>query len=149
MSDIGKGKGREETGYFRIPPRFLTQLITKKTLPSDSLSQSCVDALLANVSCPFQIVDFGTGEHITIGALEESCTSTCRNALSQYEASAAASCSESDVYNITEARTAPVFFIPTLLYYQFNKTCIQDDGRWCEEVMYEMSGGNGTNTMSK
>jgi hypothetical protein len=125
------------------------QLVTRNALPSDALSDNCVNALVADVSCAPGVVGFGSGAHYTTEALEESCTSACRNALGDYQASAAAACTKSDVFQITESRTAPASFIPTLLYYQFNKTCIQDDGRWCQDVLYEISGGNATNITTR
>lgn len=118
------------------------QLLTEDTLPSDSLSRGCVDALVADVACQRQIVAFGAETEITTAALEESCTSSCRDALGKYEASVGAACTKSDVYDISETRTVPVSFLPTLLYYQFNKTCIQDAGRWCHEVLFGVSNGN-------
>lgn len=118
------------------------RLITKDTLPSDSLSRECADALVADVACQRQVVGLEADSEITSAALEETCTASCRDALGKYEASVGAACTESDVYDISETRTAPVSFIPTLLYYQFNKTCIQDTGRWCREVVFGKSSGN-------
>lgn len=118
------------------------QLLTEDTLPSDSLSRGCANALVADIACQRQIVAFGAETEITSAALEESYTSSCRDALGKYEASVGAACTESDVYDISETRTTPVSFLPTLLYYQFNKTCIRDNGRWCHEVIFRMSNDN-------
>lgn len=118
------------------------QVITEDTLPLEPLSKGCADALMADVACQSQIVGFGSGSEITTEALEESCTASCNDALSKYEGSVAAACTEDDVYDVSEARTAPVSFLPTLLYYQFNKTCIQDGNRWCHAIVYGMSSGN-------
>lgn len=95
------------------------------------------------------VMAFGTGEPVPVDTLEESCTTSCRNGLGDYVASTRAACTEDDVYDISESRTAPLSFIPTLMYYYFNKTCIQDDGLWCKEVLQKMSPDNGANDTLK
>ncbi|GAW17906.1 hypothetical protein ANO14919_073750 [Xylariales sp. No.14919] len=117
------------------------QFIREDTLPSENLSAGCIGALTTDLtSCPQQVSAFSVGEYIESESLEEACTSACAAELSQYVAKAGSACGEEDVYSISEVNQAPVSFIPTLLQYYFNKTCIQDEGRWCHVVTYEMAG---------
>ncbi|KAL5040877.1 hypothetical protein BDW71DRAFT_212672 [Aspergillus fruticulosus] len=129
---------------FTIGTGSATQFITENTLPSDSLSSGCAKALAVDVACPRQIGAFTTGTYYPVAALDEACTASCREALASYEIAVRAACSDSEVYDITESRTAPVSFIPTVLYYHFNKTCIEDDGRWCNQVAAGTSSVNET-----
>ena len=125
------------------------QIITKDTLPSETLSSKCVDALVADIACPSQIVAFGSGSDITTEALEEACTNSCSVSLVNYETSVTAACTEGDLYDVSETGTAPVSFLPTLLYYEFNKTCVKDGNRWCHAVVYGASSGNEQVTLGK
>lgn len=125
------------------------QIFTKDTLPSEKLSSKCVDALVADIACPSQIVAFGSGSEITTEALEEACTISCSDALSKHEISVRAACTEGDVYDVSETGTAPVSFLPTLLFYEFNKTCVKDGDRWCHAVVYGTSSGNEQVTLGK
>ncbi|KAL2817249.1 hypothetical protein BDW59DRAFT_166063 [Aspergillus cavernicola] len=129
---------------FTIGTGSATQFITENTLPSDSLSSGCAEALAADVACPRQIGSFTTGMYYPVAALEEACTASCQDALASYEEAVGAACSDSEVYDITESHAAPVSFIPTLLYYHFNKACIEDDGRWCNQVAASSSSENDT-----
>ncbi len=120
------------------------QFITNDTLPSDSLGSTCAASLIVDVACPRQVSFFPTNSFFPVESLEEACTDICSTALGQYESVVEGACGEDDVFPIGENRTAPASFVATLLRYHFNKTCIQDGERWCNDVAYQASGGNGS-----
>ncbi|EMD68574.1 carbohydrate-binding module family 50 protein [Bipolaris sorokiniana ND90Pr] len=118
------------------------QFITKNTLPSNDLSANCIASLTKDIpNCPRQISTFAKGSYFEADALEEACTADCAASISAYSSAANNACGPTDVYNITDTRTAPISFVPELLYYYFNRTCLQDGNRWCNRVAYEMSNG--------
>ena len=124
------------------------QFISKDTLPADDLSMGCVAALTKDIpNCPRQISNFATGSYFDVDALEKACTADCATSLATYNAETASACGSTDVYSVTETRVAPVRFVSELLYYYFNRTCIQDGERWCNQVSYAMSNDNATSRL--
>ncbi|KAH6978803.1 hypothetical protein EDB82DRAFT_506277 [Fusarium venenatum] len=118
------------------------QLVTKDALPSDDLSNKCIDALVANISCPQHISTFPSTDYVSASSLEEACTSACRTSLAEYTASLKSQCSEQDVvvWNPNSAEPEHVSVLGTTLFYHFNQKCIKDDQRWCNVWAHEQSG---------
>ncbi|KAL8366432.1 hypothetical protein RB595_004963 [Gaeumannomyces hyphopodioides] len=58
----------------------------------------------------------------------------CASSLAQYQAAAEGACGAGDTFGIVANRSEPASFIPQILFYNFNRTCIQDEGRWCNVV---------------
>ncbi|KAI1380748.1 hypothetical protein F4677DRAFT_441082 [Hypoxylon crocopeplum] len=128
--------------FIQLPGVLAFQFMRSDTLPSENLSGDCATALTVDISsCPRQVSSFSTGSYFDADALEEACTSECATALSRYNSDAGSACGPDDVYSVSETHEAPVSFIPTLLYYYFNKTCIEDEGRWCNNVAFDLSNG--------
>lgn len=123
------------------------QLITSKSLPSDALSANCVASLTSDVNCARHVGNFLPGVYKPADVLEEACTADCASSLAQYQTSVEAACSEEDTFLIQEDREAPASFIPEILFYNFNRTCIQDDGRWCSVVSKGFADSDGTANM--
>lgn len=118
------------------------QFISKDTFPASGLSAGCVAALTKDIyNCPRHVGKFGTRSYFAVEALEEACTADCTASLVTYSSTVNSACGPTDVYNITDTRTAPVSFLPELLHYHFTRTCIRDGDRWCNRVAYDMSGG--------
>lgn len=110
------------------------QVFTADTLPSGSISAACASALTSNIDCSRQIASFFPGGYKSEDVLDEACTASCSSALSQYEAAAARACGADDTFEISTDDNAPASFIPQILFYNFNRTCIRDGGRWCNVV---------------
>ncbi|KAH8679455.1 hypothetical protein BGZ61DRAFT_396391 [Ilyonectria robusta] len=124
-------------------PASAWQYISPNALPSDTLSDSCVDALVADLSCPSQVSSFFEREPVPLESLEEACTSACRASLAEFEASLKTQCGEEDVveYDLG-AGTVHVSVVATDIYYHFNRTCIKDGNRWCNIWAFENSSDN-------
>lgn len=125
------------------------QVITANTLPSDSLSASCIAALTSNVNCARQVTAFRPGAYKPIEVLERACTSDCSKSLADYQKATQSACGDSDSFPIGENRQAPASFIPQILFYNFNRTCIKDEGRWCNVVAKGFADSNLTSTVAK
>lgn len=124
-------------------PASAWQYISPNALPSDTLSDSCVAALVADLSCLSQVSSFFEREPVPLESLEEACTSTCRASLAEFEASLKTQCGEEDVveYDLGAA-AVHVSVVATDIYYHFNRTCIKDGDRWCNIWAFENSSDN-------
>ncbi|KAL2752064.1 carbohydrate-binding module family 50 protein [Sodiomyces alcalophilus JCM 7366] len=124
-------------------PATAWQYISPDALPSDTLSASCIAALVVDISCPSQVVSFFVREPVPLDSLEEACTSQCRASLADFEASLKTQCGEDDVveYDIG-ADPVHVSVVATDIYYHFNRTCIKDGDRWCNIWAFENSPDN-------
>ncbi|KAF7870543.1 hypothetical protein EAF04_004287 [Stromatinia cepivora] len=125
------------------------RLITVDTLPSDSLSAKCIAALTSNVNCARQVKGFLPGTYKSIEVLERACTNDCSLSLGEYQKATEAACGDHDLFPISETREAPASFIPQIMFYNFNRTCIKDEGRWCNVVHKGFAESNMTNSISE
>ncbi|RFN52991.1 carbohydrate-binding module family 50 protein [Fusarium flagelliforme] len=107
-----------------VSPSIGWYFITKDSLPSDDLSRKCIDALVAEISCPQQISTFPSTDYISSSSLEER------------------ECSEKDVvaWNPNSAEPEHISVLGETLFYHFNRTCIKDGPRWCNVWAHENSG---------
>lgn len=126
--------------FLLISPSLAFEFFTLATLPSESLDPGCITALTADVACPRQLGAFTQGGYFPVDALEEVCTTTCATALGSFQNSVSAAC-VGETYYISGTRTAPIDFLPTLLFYAYNRTCIKDGERWCNYVAFQAAGG--------
>lgn len=111
------------------------QIYTPDTLPTD-LSPSCADALTLDVAaCPLLATKLRYGFFYPESKLESTCTAECSTALQTYEQGVVSSCSNDTwlAYEDDE-ENLPVAFIPNVMRYLYELTCIQDDGRFCNVV---------------
>lgn len=123
------------------------QYLTDSALPVDSLSPNCREALISDIACPRQVKSFVVEDYFPIPTLEQTCTPACRAALAGYESSVASACSPEETYNLTSHGQAPVSFIPQMLFYSYNKSCISHSGRWCNSVASQAAGIDNTTTV--
>lgn len=95
---------------------------------------------------PRQVGNFATRLYHNVDALKEACTADCAASLAKYNTATDGACGTQDVCNVSSSHVAPASFIPTLLHYYYNKTCIQDGDRWCNRVALEMSDVHATSS---
>ncbi|KAI1180782.1 hypothetical protein F4777DRAFT_596051 [Nemania sp. FL0916] len=111
------------------------QIYTPEALPTD-LSSGCAGALTTDVAaCPLFATKLRYGFFYPESTLLSVCTSECSSALQAYEKSVVSSCSNDTwlAYEDDEEQL-PVAFIPNVLRYLYELTCIQDNGRFCNAV---------------
>jgi hypothetical protein len=118
-----------------------TQFLTRETLPEGSFSETCVEALVADIACPLQVSRFSNGRYFPDAALVDACTPSCSSALASYGDDILSSCGESDYYEISDSDLVPAAVIPLRYRYYYNKTCIQDGDRWCHGFAREVAEG--------
>ncbi|EDO02976.1 hypothetical protein SS1G_05453 [Sclerotinia sclerotiorum 1980 UF-70] len=102
-----------------------------------------------NVNCARQIKGFLPGTYKSIEVLERACTNDCSISLAKYQKATEVACGEHDSFPISENREAPVSFIPQIMFYNFNRTCIKDEGRWCNIVHKGFAEINTINPMAE
>lgn len=116
-------------------------IFTKDSLPSN-LTIGCGDALTKDVACSAVVKSLQDGLYYPQKDLEDTCTSTCNEALGAYEAAVKSSCA-GEVWNGYFNETLPILMIPDLLRYEFNQTCLMDSGRYCNVVAAKAAGVDG------
>ncbi|KAK2610141.1 hypothetical protein N8I77_003595 [Diaporthe amygdali] len=119
------------------------QYLTEATLPVVGLTSGCVSALTSDLACPRQVRTFTWGDFYPVATLEQVCTASCAAALAGYETSVAGAC-VAETYNLTEHSDAPVSLIPQTLHYYYNRSCITDGSRWCNNVAAQAAGVTNT-----
>jgi hypothetical protein len=116
--------------------------ISNSSLPSETLTVGCASALTAEISCDAFIRKFRPGAYFSTAGLTQACTTGCNTALRSYQVSVEAAC-KGEVYNRTDGEgsstgeTLPVIFLPDLLRYNFNRTCLKSNDRFCNNVAYQ------------
>ncbi|KAG8161313.1 hypothetical protein KVR01_009577 [Diaporthe batatas] len=112
---------------------FLNYFLVAASLTWPRLTPGCVSALTSDIACPRQVKTFTWGDYYPVETLEQVCTANCASALTGYEAKVAGACA-AETYNLTEHNDAPVSLIPQTLHYYYNRSCITDGSRWCNNV---------------
>ncbi|KAI2624041.1 hypothetical protein GGS21DRAFT_541259 [Xylaria nigripes] len=111
------------------------QIYTPQALPT-GLSSGCASALTTDVAaCPLFATKLRYGFFYPKSLLESTCTPECSTALQAYEQDVVSSCSHDTwlAYQDDE-ENLPVAFIPNVMRYLYESTCIQDSGRFCNLV---------------
>lgn len=114
------------------------QLITSSSLLSNNLTTSCAEALVADIDCDIRVLQFTSEQFFAPAGLEDVCTTSCANALGEFEAEAQKKCA-GQTYSQSDNLVLPVPFVSNLFRYRFNRTCIMANGRYCNTVAYELS----------
>ena len=127
-----------------LPQAQCLQYITNSSLPSANLTADCANALMANISCDSYIAGFHPGVYHDPTGLAAVCTGECGEALNTYEAGVSTACA-GQAYNYTDTVYYPISAIPDQLGYFFNRTCLEDSGRYCNYVSYEASIASDSN----
>jgi hypothetical protein len=109
------------------------QLYTEATLPT-GLSSGCQTALIADVAqCSLTATKFRYGYFYPESTLMATCTAQCTSALQSFETSVISSCTD-DTWDGYDDGGMPVAFIPSVLRYLYELTCLQDGDRFCNVV---------------
>ncbi|KAF8457864.1 LysM domain-containing protein [Kalaharituber pfeilii] len=105
---------------------------TNATVPSP-LSIACTNALLQDVSCSPVVAALQSGQYYPTSTLTLACTSACASALAAYQNGIASGCGN-ETWRGYEEQELPVLMIPDIMRYHYNIVCLQDSGRWCNNV---------------
>ncbi len=116
--------------FFQIAHAF--QIFSDTTVPGN-LTAGCTSALLQDISCSPVVAALQSGSYYPVSTLNNTCTDTCRIALSKYQSNIVSACN-GQTWNGYEDTAMPLTIIPDLLRYQFNLTCLMDSGRYCNNV---------------
>lgn len=125
-------------------PLFATAL---QLFPTDSISSfpaACGSVLSQNITaCNNLVQAFDTSTDYQQADLEQACTASCSSALSGWYTQASSVCSNvtyTDDYGYTQSITS---FIGELSY-NFNQTCLMNNGQYCNVVIGNLTASNAT-----
>lgn len=110
-----------------------TVFFANNTTPAN-LTNACTNALLTDVQCSPVVPQFQNGYYYPPSLLGRACTSTCSTALQSYEQAVATACNGQTWMGYDEETDLPLVVIPNLMRYHYDLICLQDSGRWCNEV---------------
>ena len=108
-----------------------------------NVSIACVGALTGDIACDASVRRFRPGQYYTQAILTKACTSSCNAALISYQANVAKSCSGQNYTLDSGYETQEITLIPELLRYQYNKTCLQNDGKFCNLLAAQVAQNQG------
>ncbi|KAI0814080.1 hypothetical protein GGR55DRAFT_687075 [Xylaria sp. FL0064] len=112
---------------------YSTQLVTLDGLPSD-LSDGCRTALLSDVSeCTLTATKFRYGYFYPENLLSKTCTADCASALASFEKTVISACSN-DTWDGYDDEGMPIAYIPGVMRFLYDLTCLQDGGRFCNVI---------------
>ena len=114
------------------------QYINNSSLPAVNLTDSCATALIQNISCDPWVSRFRSGQYYDPAGLKAVCTTDCQTAIQDYQSALAESCA-GQLYNFTDSIYVPISTIAGQLLYGYNLVCLQDGGRFCNNVAYQAS----------
>ncbi|CAG8971987.1 hypothetical protein HYALB_00003325 [Hymenoscyphus albidus] len=107
---------------------------TNSTVPTN-LTTTCSNALLKDVTgCTSLVPVFRNGFFYLTSSLEKTCTPACSTALASYEGGIASACVGQSWAGYDDGNDMPLDIIPNLIKFQYDLTCLQDSGRWCNVV---------------
>ncbi|KAI0143678.1 hypothetical protein GGR57DRAFT_341918 [Xylariaceae sp. FL1272] len=106
---------------------------TNATLPAN-ISSACTSALISDIaSCDPVVPALRNGAFYSESTLTRICTTACASSLAVFQGAVDRACS-ADVWTGYDDEPLPVAVIPELLRYQFNLTCLENDGLFCNNV---------------
>ena len=110
------------------------QFFSNSTVPIN-LSSACSNALLKDVvGCGFIVSVFKNGYFYPSSILEKTCKTECAEALISYETEISTACNGQTWAGYDDENDMSLTVIPNLIRYQYDLTCLQDSGRWCNAV---------------
>ena len=106
------------------------QYVGNDSMPTN-VSIACNGALIKDIACDASVRRFRPGQYYTEAILTKACTSSCNAALNSYQANVAKSCSGQNYTDDSGYESQEITLIPDLLRYQYNKTCLQNNDKFC------------------
>ncbi|KAI0202237.1 hypothetical protein F4808DRAFT_468789 [Astrocystis sublimbata] len=110
-----------------------TSFYTNATVPTN-ISSACTSALVSEVvNCDPVVPALRSGAFYSESTLTRICTSACASSLGIFQGAVNRACA-TDVWDGYGDEQLPVAVIPELLRYQFNLTCLENDGLFCNNA---------------
>ncbi|KAK2850540.1 hypothetical protein FQN49_005566 [Arthroderma sp. PD_2] len=107
-------------------------MVSGDSLPT-TLTDACLKALTSDVACDPSVRIFRPGYFYPPETLKSACTSTCKSALDSYWDVVKSSCGNETINGSYDLETSALF-IPGMRKDLFQKVCLQDSGRYCNNV---------------
>lgn len=107
-------------------------VVSREGLPM-TLSDKCAEALISDVACDPNVLDFKPGYYYSPEILQRACTDTCKSALDSYLDRVKSSCGTETIVGPFDLEVSALI-VPGMRKDLFQKTCLQDNGRYCNNV---------------
>ncbi|KAL1616832.1 hypothetical protein SLS56_011264 [Neofusicoccum ribis] len=108
------------------------QLVYNSTVPN-TITNACGEALLSDVACDPVVKNLRPHFFYTPETLTRVCTDACRESLLRYQSSVQDVCGEEVLPGSFDLNVS-VLYIPGVYQYLFESTCMEDGGRYCNNV---------------
>ena len=116
------------------------QYVGNNSMPAN-VSVACNGALVKDIACDPYVRRFRPGQYYSQEGLTKACTASCDGALSSYEAGVVQACKGQTYMDDFGFQTQEISTIPGILRYQYNKTCLRNDGKFCNLLAYQAAQG--------
>ena len=116
------------------------QAFTNSSIPANA-STACGASLSADINCSPIVFAFQPGNYYTTDVLTAACTTSCSSSLDSWYGEIDNTCNGvpwSDAYGIA----TPIQTVPDLVRYNFDQTCRQESGRYCNVVLGQAAAEN-------
>lgn len=121
-------------------------IFPESSLQGSGYSDDCVDALSTNITeCSNAVSVLDANTVYTQAVLESSCTDDCQSALQSWEESIQDSCSDV-TYTDDYGKTVPISAIATERRFNYNQTCLMNDGEYCNLVLGNLTTASGNSS---
>ncbi|GME35766.1 LysM domain-containing protein [Neofusicoccum parvum] len=109
-----------------------SHLVYNSTVPN-TITNACGEALLSDVACDPVVKNLRPHFFYTPETLTRVCTDACRESLLGYQSSVQDVCGEEVLPGSFDLNVS-VLYIPGVYQYLFESTCMEDGGRYCNNV---------------
>ncbi|KAF2737440.1 hypothetical protein EJ04DRAFT_395349, partial [Polyplosphaeria fusca] len=114
-------------------------LYANSTLPK-KISPACRKALLGEVSCDAAVTYFQPQGYYGVELLQKVCEDDCTASLLKFEGAVVKACSSEtfggeENWDLSINPTFPIAMIPNKLRFNYELTCLKDNGRFCNVVL--------------
>lgn len=118
-----------------VPQHYPLDFFKENTIPGN-ITERCSSALVADVQCNDMVRRLQRGHFYAPDVLSTVCTDACDAALADYQVKVDSSCA-GETYDATPKYQAPIVQLPDIVRYNFNRTCLKVQTRFCNNVAYQ------------
>jgi hypothetical protein len=108
------------------------QMVYNTSVPI-TLSNACSQALLSDTACDPVVRNFRPGFFYSPETLNRVCTSTCGSSLNSYRTAVQSACGTETLTGSFDLEMS-VLIVPGTYQYLYESICLQDNGRYCNNV---------------
>ncbi|PKY08970.1 hypothetical protein P168DRAFT_315012 [Aspergillus campestris IBT 28561] len=109
----------------------------------DDYEKKCADALSTNITtCLKAVHGLSSNNHYSQHGLDVICKDECRGNLQKYEQTVKKAC-PGVTYTSEWGNDFPISAVASTLVFNFNQTCLKDEGKYCNLVLGNLTKNDG------